>query len=54
MKQYKKDRLRKLIVWGYITQSQANQMYRDYLRGIIPTEQPKLLSAFITVPADRK
>jgi len=32
MKQYKKDRLRQLVLWGYITQTQANQMYRDYLR----------------------
>jgi len=32
MKTYKKNRLRKLIAWGYITQSQANQMWRDYLR----------------------
>jgi len=32
MKTYKKNRLRKLVSWGYITQQQANQMWRDYLR----------------------
>lgn len=28
----KRARLRQLLSWGYITQQQANQMYRDYLR----------------------
>lgn len=32
MKTLKRNRLRKLVSWGYITQQQANQMYRDYLR----------------------
>lgn len=30
--QYKRNRLRQLILWGYITQQQANQLWRDYLR----------------------
>jgi len=43
MKQYKKNRLRQLVAWGHITQQQANQMYRDYLRGRIPMgEIPKI------------
>jgi len=28
----KKSRIRKLVIWGYVTQAQANKMYRDYLR----------------------
>ena len=36
MKTQKKNRLRQLVLWEYITQQQANQMWRDYLRGIIP------------------
>jgi len=32
MRKLKKDRLRKLVIWGYFTQTEANQMYRDYLR----------------------
>ncbi len=28
----KRDRLRDLVLWGYITQAQANQMYREYLK----------------------
>ena len=32
MKQYKKDRLRKLVSWGYIHKAQAIYMWRDYLR----------------------
>lgn len=28
----KKDRLRDLVAWGYITQAQANEQYRQYLR----------------------
>lgn len=36
MKTMKRNRLRQLVQWGYITQPQANQMWRDYLRGVIP------------------
>jgi len=32
MKTYKRNRLRQLVQWGYITQSQANQLWREYLR----------------------
>ena len=32
MKTMKRNRLRQLVQWGYITQPQANQMWRDYLR----------------------
>lgn len=31
----KKNRLRQLVSWGYITQQQANEQYRQYLRGVI-------------------
>jgi len=31
-KAMKKNRIRQLVIWGYVTQTQANQMYRDYLR----------------------
>ncbi|MCK5615788.1 hypothetical protein KAR91_78720 [Candidatus Pacearchaeota archaeon] len=37
MKNLKKNRLRQLVSWGYITQPQANQLWREYLRGVIPT-----------------
>ena len=32
MKDMKRNRLRQLVSWGYITQPQANQMWRDYLQ----------------------
>jgi len=32
MKTLKKNRLRDLVSWRYITQAQANQMYREYLK----------------------
>ena len=32
MKSMKRNRLRQLVSWEYITQSQANQLWRDYLR----------------------
>ena len=32
MTRMKKDRLRKLVQWGYVSQVEANRMYRDYLR----------------------
>ncbi len=32
MKAMKKNRLRQLVQWGYITQPQANEQYRQYLR----------------------
>lgn len=35
MKSMKRNRLRQLVLWGHITQVQANRMWRDYLRGII-------------------
>jgi len=42
----KKNRLRQLVSWKYITQQQANQMYRDYLRGRIPMGKiPKIKGA---------
>ena len=28
----KKNRLRKLVQWGYVTQTEANEMYRKYIR----------------------
>ena len=28
----KKVRLKQLLSWGYVTQQQANKMYREYLR----------------------
>ena len=28
----KKARLKQLLSWGYVTQQQANKMYREYLR----------------------
>ena len=37
MKTMKRNRLRQLVSWEYITQSQANQLWREYLRGVIPT-----------------
>lgn len=36
MQNMKKNRLRQLVSWGYITQQRANEQYRQYLRGIIP------------------
>jgi len=40
----KRNRLRQLVQWGYITQPQANQLWREYLRGVIPTvkQLPKM------------
>ena len=32
MKAMKRNRLRQLVQWGYITQSEANQLWRDYLK----------------------
>jgi translation initiation factor 2 beta subunit (eIF-2beta)/eIF-5 len=32
VKDMKRNRLRKLVLWGRITQSEANQLWRDYLR----------------------
>lgn len=32
MKTMKRNRLHQLVSWGYITQSQANQLWRDYLQ----------------------
>ena len=32
MKTMKRNRLRQLVSWGYITQSEANQLWREYLR----------------------
>jgi len=32
MKTMKRNRLRQLVSWGYITQPEANQLWRDYLR----------------------
>ncbi len=32
MKTMKRNRLRQLVLWEYITQQQANQLWRDYLR----------------------
>ena len=32
MKSMKRDRLRKLVAQGSITQQQANELWRDYLR----------------------
>lgn len=32
MKTMKRNRLRKLVSWGYITQAQANEQWREYLR----------------------
>ena len=32
MKTLKKNRLRQLVVWGYVTQKQANELWREYLR----------------------
>jgi len=29
---YKRERIRQLVSWRYITQQQANQLWRDYLR----------------------
>ena len=36
MKTMKRNRLRQLVQWEYITQPEANQLWRDYLRGVIP------------------
>jgi len=36
MKALKKNRLRMLVAQRSITQQQANQLWRDYLRGQIP------------------
>lgn len=36
MKAMKKNRLRMLVAQSSITQQQANQLWRDYLRGVIP------------------
>ncbi len=32
MKDMKRNRLRQLVQWGYMTQAQANQQWRQYLR----------------------
>jgi len=32
MKTLKKNRLRQLVLWGYVTQKQANELWREYLR----------------------
>ena len=32
MRDIKKNRLWKLVQWGYVTQKEANRMYKDYLR----------------------
>ena len=32
MKTMKRNRLRQLVSWGYITQPEANQLWRDYLQ----------------------
>ena len=32
MKTMKRNRLRQLVSWGYISQQQANQQWRRYLR----------------------
>ena len=32
MLKLKKDRLRNLVQWGYVTQAEANKMYKHYLR----------------------
>ncbi len=32
LKTMKRDRLRQLVAWQYITQAQANQMYYKYLK----------------------
>ena len=32
MKTMKRNRLRQLVQWGYITQPEANQLWREYLR----------------------
>lgn len=29
---YKRERIRDLVLWGYITQPQANRLWRDYLK----------------------
>lgn len=43
MKTMKKNRLRMLVRQGSITQPQANQMWRDYLRNVIPVGKiPKI------------
>jgi hypothetical protein len=36
MRNMKINRLRQLVLWGYITQQQANGQYRQYLRGVFP------------------
>ena len=36
MKAMKKNRLRLLVAQGNITQQQANELWRDYLCGVIP------------------
>lgn len=32
MKAMKRNRLRQLVLWGYISQSEANQLWREYLQ----------------------
>ena len=32
MKTLKRNRLRKLVLWGYISQPEANQQWREYLQ----------------------
>ena len=32
MKTLKRNRLKQLVSWGYITQQQANRQWQDYLR----------------------
>ena len=36
MRNMKINRLRQLVSWGYIMQQQANEQYRQYLRGVFP------------------
>lgn len=44
MKVMKKNRLRMLVAQNSISQQQANQLYREYLRGTIPVvkQLPKI------------
>lgn len=44
MKTLKRNRLRKLVKQNSISQQQANQLYREYLRGQIPVvkQLPKI------------
>lgn len=44
MKTLKRNRLRKLVAQNSISQQQANQLWREYLRGTIPVvkQLPKI------------